>query len=245
MSDPFIRIREIAQPLRNAPCDSNTIVARNRSIGQIKSLIQGQIHSGSLTPRQRETAENIDVHATPDRGNPMASICGRGSTAFDLIMREIERYDEILRTGQDPDMRQSSRGPVPRQNVEEPGIASQAGSILSYMFTTPLVKMGLMSKENEEVYATAAGSAAQDVASGDPLRAAREGGYTEDPLKLLTDAEYATTGNEPTPGDCSALDIRCHWKEHKLKVILGTIGIIAGVLFIYSFASGLGRGIVS
>ena len=62
-----------------------------------------------------------------------------------------------------------------------------------------------MSRENEEVYATAAGSAAEDITSGDPLRAAREGGYTEDPMKLLTDAEYATTGNEPVPGECSAL----------------------------------------
>lgn len=94
----------------------------------------------------------------------------------------------------------------------------------------------------------AAKQSVADIVSGDPLRAAREGGYTEDPLKLARDATYAVTGRDkdiPTPGKCTMLDFPCHAKKHKWKLIIGSVGVLVLVIAVYGFAGGLARGMVS
>jgi hypothetical protein len=87
-----------------------------------------------------------------------------------------------------------------------------------------------------------------DIASGDPLRSARAGGYTDDPSKLFRDATYAVTGRDkdiPTPGKCTFLDFPCHLRENKWKLIIGGVGILVLVVAVYGITGGLARGLVS
>ena len=101
---------------------------------------------------------------------------------------------------------------------------------------------------SQSVWERAARQSLTDITSGDPLRAAREGGYTDDPTKLFRDATYAVTGRDkdiPTPGKCTFLDFPCHLEKNKWKLIIGGVGILVVVVAVYGFAGGLARGVIS